>query len=275
MDKTSFPIVTEEDKKLPFILKSAGIRENQEHISRPDGYPDYHWLHCAKGKGLLKIGGKEIEVYENMGFFFSPFVPHEYFALTASWETHWITFEGYAVPKLMKLLGLNNWEVFHLNGRPALERTLDSILNSAGSASIAKSYECSALLYQFLIQLKSCISRDGSNQKSSGLSHLQPVIIYIEENYNRSISLQDMAEAINVTPQHLCRLFKKYFGTRPFDYLTRCRLQKAKELLISPANPSIKSVGFEVGYNDTSYFCAVFKEYEGISPTEFRNMHCS
>jgi len=275
MDKTLFPVITEEDKKLPFILKSVGTRENQEHIIRTDGYPDYHWLHSAKGKGLLKIEGKEIEIKEDMGFFLKPAVPHEYFALTESWETHWITFEGYAVSNLLELLKMGSWGVFNINGRSVLERALDNIYLSGKSANPARSFECSALLYQFLILLKTSITIDSSKQKLSGRSHLHPVILFIEDNYNKNITLKDMAEVINVTPQHLCRLFKQNYGTRPFDYLIRYRLQKAKELILSLANPSIKTVSIEVGYNDTSYFCAIFKRYEGLSPTEFKNLHCS
>ncbi len=275
MDKTLFPVITEEDKKLPFILKSVGTRENQEHIVRPDGYPDYHWLHSASGKGLLKIGDREIEIKEDMGFFMKPAVPHEYYSLAAPWETHWITFEGYALPRLMDLLDFGDYGVFRLNGRQTLEKALDSIYLAGKSSSPSRSFECSALLYQFIVLLKNSIAVDSPKQRLPGRSQLHPVILFIEASYNKNITLMDMAEVIKVTPQHLCRLFKQNYGTRPFDYLIRCRLQKAKELLLGSSVPSIKAVGIEAGYKDTSYFCAIFKRYEGLSPTEFRNMHSS
>ncbi|MCX7711887.1 MAG: AraC family transcriptional regulator [Clostridia bacterium] len=275
MDRILFPLLTEEDKKLPFILKSVGVRGNQEHIVRPEGYPDYHWLHCAKGKGNLRIAEKEYVIIEGTGFFLVPAVPHEYFATEEPWETHWITFEGHAASSVLEILNLNNWGVYHLNNRHTLERTLENIYHSGKSRNISRSLDCSVLLYQLLVQLKHCISTDTSRSKPAGQYQLQPVIQYIEENFSKSISLDEMAQVISVTPQHLCRLFKQSHGTRPFDYLTRYRLQKAKELLISPAAPSVKSVSMEVGYNDTSYFCSIFKEYEGITPTEFRNMYCS
>jgi AraC-like DNA-binding protein len=102
---------------------------------------------------------------------------------------------------------------------------------------------------------------------------LQPLLMFIEDHFNKSIALNDMAAITGVTPQHLCRLFKQSFNMRPFEYLTRYRLQKAKEILVSPENPALKEVASITGYNDTSYFCSVFRQYEGMTPVEFKKMH--
>ena len=97
----------------------------------------------------------------------------------------------------------------------------------------------------------------------------------MENNYNRYISLEEMAEIIGVTSYHLCRLFKETFHISPFKYLARLRLQKAKELLVEAPDMNIKTVSEKVGYNDTSYFCTIFKAQEGMSPTEFKKIHRS
>lgn len=102
---------------------------------------------------------------------------------------------------------------------------------------------------------------------------LDPVITFLSENYDKNPSLLEMSEVIHVTPHYLCKLFQEVFKLRPFVYLTKIRLQKAKEFLMESDQLTIKCISERVGYNDISYFCAIFKEYEGITPTEFRKIH--
>lgn len=275
MYKALFPLITSEESKLPFLVKSIGAMENQEHVFRPEGYPDYHWLHCVKGKGKLMISNHEYTISENSGFFFFPGIPHEYYSLAEPWETHWVTFHGYAVLPLLDLIGLREYTVFNVTDVHKLEKLWGDIYKNALSDNTVKGFDCSALLYRFLIEIKSCISTGDAATKSMRYKQLQPVIAFIEKNYHSSFSLEDLADIINISPQHLCRLFKHAFNMRPFAYLTGYRVQKAKELILEPHMPQINEIAKRVGYNDASYFCAIFKEYEGITPVEFRKMHRS
>lgn len=273
MNKAIFPLVTEEESKLPFYIKSIGGAVNQEHISRPSGYPEYHWLHCVNGKGILHIEGNEFIISENMGFFFHPGIAHEYYAISEPWETRWLTFNGYAVRQLLEVLKIKEWEVFCLSNRQTVEKLMERIYASAQSANAEKGFETSSLLYMFLLEIRNCIELGDSRQKYPKHKQLQPVISFIEQNYHENISLEDMSEILNVTPYHLCRLFKQAFDMRPFAYLTRFRIRKAKEMMMESGSEPVKEIASKVGYNDTSYFCAVFKEYEGLTPKEFRRMH--
>lgn len=95
------------------------------------------------------------------------------------------------------------------------------------------------------------------------------VLQHIEEKYALQIKLCDLAAAAGVSEQHLCRLFKKNFGLTPIEYLTKVRLQHAKEQLIySPK--SIGEISLDTGFPDSSYFTVVFKKYEKTTPGEYR-----
>lgn len=56
---------------------------------------------------------------------------------------------------------------------------------------------------------------------------------------------------------------------RPFEYVAKCRIQKAKQLLVN-TNIPISEIGEKVGYHDKSYFGYVFRQHENMSPSEFR-----
>lgn len=267
-----FPVITDEEAKLPFYLKGIGIQENQEHIERPNGHPDFHWIHVAKGKGKLHLNGKEYIISENMGFFIFPGVPHEYYSLQENWETHWITFDGYAVPELLNQIGLSKSSAFFIQDVHLIEACFSEIMRSASLTATFNGFEASVYLYQFLVMCRNRISYN-NRLKYDKYKQLDPVIAFLEQNYNKNPSLKEMAEIIDVTPHHLCRLFKEVFKIRPFEYFTKIRLKKAKELMLEADNLTIKYVAKKVGYNDISYFCSIFKEYEGITPTEFKGIH--
>jgi YesN/AraC family two-component response regulator len=92
---------------------------------------------------------------------------------------------------------------------------------------------------------------------------------YIEENYIRDLSMQDVARVMNYSEAYFCKLFKQCFDKNFTTYLSECRVEAAKKLLTEPM-VNVKEVGEAVGYNDSNYFAKVFKRVTGISPTEYR-----
>lgn len=96
---------------------------------------------------------------------------------------------------------------------------------------------------------------------------------FITENYHRDdLSLNNAAEYVNLSPQHLSRIFKKEMGITLVDYLTQVRIEKAIELF---AQEDIKmyEIAEKVGYTTQHYFSNVFKKVLGISPLDYRNQY--
>ena len=263
------PLITEEIN-LPYYVKLVGGHLNQHTIKRINGYPDYQWLHCTKGKGKLLIDGKEFILEKNSGFYMSPNLPHEYFALEEPWETHWVAFSGYDAENLLKNLNFKNYEVFYFLDIKFLDSILTDIFDIVSSSSRASGLRSSAKLYTLLMELKNSTRENLSGNEKSQISKLEPVFEYIEQNFNLTPSIEEMAALIDVSPQYLCRIFKQNLNMRPFTYVTKYRLQKAKELLLNKEAMKIEAIALAVGYNDPSYFCAMFKKNEGVTPLDFR-----
>lgn len=273
MRKMIFPIITETEQKLPFYITSIGTNENQHPVQRPSGYPNHHFLYTTNGSGTLYIKKQKFEIKKNMGFFFQPGIPHEYLAAEEPWTTWWATFDGYAVKKLLDVSGLGIYNVFHITDLERLHYLHGEIYSSASPSRPAGNYDASHALYRFLLELRNCTGPDTANAKKGLHLQLQPLLKYIEDHYEEDISLNQLSEIAGVTPQHLCRIFKQYLNMRPFEYLTRFRLQRAKEILLGPGNPVLKEVAFGIGFHDVSYFCSLFKKYERLTPIEFKRMH--
>ena len=93
---------------------------------------------------------------------------------------------------------------------------------------------------------------------------------YIQTNYNSDISLQDIAEAGNVSKNTALRYFKQKIGISPVNYLIQYRISAACKLL-KETSDKITHIAACVGYSNTGYFCRLFKKMTGVSPKEYRD----
>ncbi len=94
---------------------------------------------------------------------------------------------------------------------------------------------------------------------------------YLEENYKNEVSLDTVAEVVNLSKSYLSFIFKENSGLNFVDYVNQFRLEKAKELLRSSSR-NISEIAELVGYSSANSFSKVFKKYNGISPGQYRKL---
>ena len=85
------------------------------------------------------------------------------------------------------------------------------------------------------------------------------------------LSLQDITELYPYSKSKLCRDFSAEYGMSIFDMLTKIRLNHARIMLKSDPSVSLKEVSENCGFNDTSYFCKMYKKAFGVSPKKSMN----
>ena len=108
-----------------------------------------------------------------------------------------------------------------------------------------------------------------SSQDSKKLTQIGPAINYIEANYDKAMTLGEIARASYLSVSRLAHVFKEQMGMTMIDYLTSVRIEKAKYLLLA-TDLNCTEVCFKVGYNNQSYFTRTFKELVGMTPRQFR-----
>lgn len=99
---------------------------------------------------------------------------------------------------------------------------------------------------------------------------VKQALAFLEQQYARKLTLQEVAGECYVSQWHLSKLLNKHTGKNFYDLLNTIRIQKAKELL---ADPSLKigDIAELVGYSDNGHFARTFKKLEGVSANEYRN----
>lgn len=103
---------------------------------------------------------------------------------------------------------------------------------------------------------------------------VRQAVAYIDENFFEELTLDFFAKKYNVEGSYFSRMFRQEIGENFVLYLTRRRLEKAKEY-IRTDEANLTEIAFMVGYADYSYFNRVFKKNVGISPREYRNQNLS
>jgi AraC-like DNA-binding protein len=96
---------------------------------------------------------------------------------------------------------------------------------------------------------------------------LLPILKYVNDHFEQKITLNKLAVMANLSPHHLCRLFKSITGMPPIEYVNHLRIDAAVKLLQQYHLP-VGEAALAVGFNDSNYFSRLFKKYKNISPTE-------
>lgn len=96
------------------------------------------------------------------------------------------------------------------------------------------------------------------------------ILAYMEENYDRRLTLTDLAHQFGINYSYLSQLFKKTTDMSFAEHLTNIRLKHACELLSSTYR-SVTDIAETVGFNDYHYFCNIFKRVYSMTPSQYRN----
>lgn len=118
-------------------------------------------------------------------------------------------------------------------------------------------------------ELERIMENNSREREARQLHAVDRAKVFVSQNYQQDISMEQTAEYVNLSPYYFSKLFKLQTGETFVDYVTRLRIGKAKQMLRIEAF-SLKEISYEVGYNDPNYFSRVFKKITGVTPTEYR-----
>ena len=124
-------------------------------------------------------------------------------------------------------------------------------------------------LYWMLDRIQNYQEEQGNAAKKGSKQWARIMLEYVEANYNKGISLASMAGDLGLDESYLSKQFKEKVGVSFIQYVTKCRMDKAKEML---RDPSVKlaEIAETVGMGNVQSFIRIFKKYEGMTPGQYR-----
>lgn len=121
----------------------------------------------------------------------------------------------------------------------------------------------------FLDKMDAAVRNVADNKETRSNSVVAKAKAYINANFHKEISLDDVSREVDISPYYFSKIFKEETGKNFIEYVTEIRMEKAKELLQS-STLSMKEICGEVGYSDPNYFSRTFKKNVGLTPTEYK-----
>ncbi|MBD0378856.1 helix-turn-helix domain-containing protein [Paenibacillus sedimenti] len=289
--------VTVTDKKNLLIRLSPNVRRAWNHRApemklKPRIIFDYELLYLERGELRIRIEETGFSLEPGDMVLFKPGKEHEFVGSAGeSWMPH-IHFD---------VLYYDNFEEVPINFKKKKEcqdeeiawirpDVLGSILNIPDVIRIKNHSEVHKSLIQlihtyerrdadFPILQKSIMLRilylilkglEANDNAKFNLHQtaLENTVTHIMENYNQSISLDDLSKIACLSVYHFSRLFKQKFGVSPHQFQMQYRFEKAKELMIY-SQLSLTSIAEKIGYSSVFAFSKAFKQSEGVSPRQF------
>ena len=109
----------------------------------------------------------------------------------------------------------------------------------------------------------------GSHLNEEDQRIIDKAIAYMEQNYYLDLDLSMISDLISMNSSYFSSLFKKKTGLNLINYLQNVRIEKSKQLLLN-TNQKLYEISEAVGIPNVKYFCKLFKDYTGVTPSEFR-----
>ena len=208
---------------------------------------------CEQKVGILSINFDYTQKNTEKKDSIAP-VPPERFQEKFLYEN--ITFTDFSV--------LNKPIILHT--RQNIQKKAEMIADEFSKKKIGYDSLCSALLKEIIIDSVRCALLNTELNSSK----IDTCIEYIEQNYNRDISNDELAALSGYHPYHLNRLVKNATGMTLHQYLLNLRIKAANDMLLN-TNFSVSEIAEKCGFKNPYYFSAYFKEKMGTTPIQFRS----
>ena len=190
------------------------------------------------------------------------------------WSYHFIGFNGEAVNEYLERIGLSTSSpVLSFENGHKIEQCFEYILNASNypkSADLQAISGFYALIGTLCDHTEPQIPKIQTTSRQS--DYIRQAIEYIETNYSRQITVEEISNHVGINRKYLTKLFNEKMNNSPKNYLIQYRINKACRLL-KQSTLSIQEVSHSVGYTDALVFSKIFKKVIGICPREYRSAH--
>lgn len=230
----------------------------------------FHYI--ISGKGQLDTNEQIYELKAGQAFLLCPGQISTYYAdKDDPWVYTWVEFDGLRARECMTLAGLSETQpiYFPIAGENQVHNLMIQLLDNAEKAPIRLIGVGMILLDEIVQTSKTKITAGNKRLRDF---YMKEATTFIDANFQRDLSIEEIAQACGLNRSYFGRLFKDTMGESPQQFLLHYRMSKAAELLKS-SKISIAEVGRSVGYENQLHFSRAFKSVFGIPPMEYRRKY--
>ena len=187
------------------------------------------------------------------------------------WSLRWCHFNGPTLPLIyQKYVERGGKPVFRPEDPGLFKTTLDKLYTAASSSDYIRDMKINEQLNTLCTLIMSESWHPEDIKASTKKMSVMDVKAYLDQHYAEHITLDDLSEHFFINKYYLTRVFKEQFGQSINAYLQSVRITHAKQLLRF-SDKTVEEIGIECGLGSLHYFSRVFKNIEGVPPSEYRS----
>jgi len=274
---------------LPVIVKTLERIQDKTWSMEPNIHKNYEMVYMKKGFAVFEISGQKVELGPNDIVIIKPLQYHKFTVKTETCEFIVLNFtfenringEYSQIPMEDFLNFVSSKETgpyitLKVSPKNEIVVLMNRILKERESSEPGSEFLNYLLIMELFVLLSRALKMEWENSiktKSPKLKELIGIAInYIHNNFERDLSLGDIAKFVFLSPSYFTRAFKEETGMSPINYLLKVRIERAKELL-ADTSLKISDIALNVGFSNQQRFNEMFKKYTGVTPLQYRKQN--
>ncbi len=253
-------------KTFIYLLRTGHFYYAPGYYLKRSSFDSYEIIYVVDGIFEINVGNSFQKCKKGDLIIIDCYKPHEYKS-TEGCETYWVHYDGVMARDLFNLITTDINKVIRLKHTYSIEKNILRIFNMFHVENAIKE----PLISNYIINILTELIMDNQT-KSNSKNHeaiVEEAISYINENLNKNLSVEEIAERFSFSPYYFIRIFKKATGFTLHEYINESRINTAKFYLKTTDTP-IKEICYNVGFSSESNFCTAFKKHTGTTPREYR-----
>lgn len=237
-------------------------------------------VHVNSGVMEVDVDSKKYIATEGTTFFVNSRIPHSTHALTDGTSGILLQLraedffgkKSHGISKyLLRFANAYDKPILLLENEEQICGNMKKIMSEYSNKESAYEVYVLACVYNILAFLyrEKVLVDAGAYYDTRALAKLMPILEYVDENYNKDLTLESVSSHFGLNPSYFSRMFKKALGSAYTEYLNFVRICKAEKLL-KDTDMSVLEVAMETGFSSVTYFNRVFKKIRNCSPTTYK-----
>lgn len=248
------------------------LTAKKPHVSARDALESYLFILVENGEGSLTYEGKSYSLSTGSCVFIDCRRAYSHATSPGNpWTLCWCHFDGPTLARVYdKYRERGGRTVFVPENAEAFQSLWRSLFELAKGTEYVRDMKINEGLSSLLtLLMEESWHPEEAEDMASKERLVVPVKTYLDENYSRKISLDELSAKFFINKYYLTRVFKKQYGLSVNTYLLNVRITHAKQLLRF-TEKTVEEIGRECGLGALHYFSRVFHEVEGVSPSRYR-----
>lgn len=247
---------------------------NYHYRERENGAPENIFIYCDKGEGWIKFNNEKHRLKENQFFILPANEKHVYGAESKNpWSIYWLHFKGDNVWMFDSVFGkVINVDQTDKSRQADRIELFDEIFQNLEMGYSPDNLEYITFCFMHFMASLKYITQYHEIKKVKENDIIQKSIIFMKENLENKILVNDIAEAVGYSPSHLNALFVQRTSIPPIEYFNQLRIQRACTYL-QFSELKLKEIAFRLKFYDQFHFSKAFLKEMEITPSQYRKRY--